>query len=730
MTLPKFSLQRAENLLPQWKWKELISSLIAELDGHLQSPENEFKANASTVEDFIDLYLTEGARGILAATNTGDARKNIKAEDYAIQTKVLELARRMVQSSVPLSEVTLLNLAVVCQDDRTRDMARSIIDQSASSGNDVAAVFMSSAEPILSTPFSKDQDPSSFLTVRLNLIKILNALLRSGADLSSLALGKGLYRSLGYCYHTVLDAVAHTYSATGIRPKEVGPSFKWQIPWMEIKVGILDAVHGLSERALKAAKASEDARHKVFDILLAMIEDSPKKPQSSNTIWFGNVPLLVDYQHVHHLKEQLSELAALDDTIVELVIPSLDGLIDSHAPRDGDSVGALIILIRDVPHATAPPVAPPVAPVIKVENVDKGKGKGKAVVEEEPEADHELDLAVTQVLDIFPDESPSFLKAALQDPTMGKSAEALIAALLESNLPPHLASIRGGTPQQPPTPPAQGTSSQAPVQFERRNIFDDEEMDFSKLRLGGTKSGDADTLLNDRSFIEEMKADILRRAQEQEGESDDEGPARPRRDITFEDELDDELAKPTFKLASIDGESSDEGDSEEGEEEGAPPEKKETSEEILAKAYLRDPKLFERDGATRRSKARADLKAATGMGDEQIEGWKVMLDRNPHKDKILEKYDPAFNPVSNRERPVQQAPDHHAHGGGNDRGRGGRGRGPGRGRGRGRGGGRGGPPPQGDGPSSARDRARKEKSKSNVRQGGHDKKLTRGGGPA
>ncbi|KIO32761.1 hypothetical protein M407DRAFT_18226 [Tulasnella calospora MUT 4182] len=730
-TLPKFSLQRAENLLPQHKWRELISGLITELDGLLPSPEDEFKASSDSIKDFVDLYLAEAARGILAAANTGDSRKNIKAEDYALQIKVLELARRMSQSSVPLSEVTLLNLAVVCQDDTTRGIARGIIGHSLSSGTDVAAAFMSSAEPILSTPFGEGQDPSSFLTIRLNLIKILNALLRCGADLPSLVLGKALYRSLGYCYHTVLDAVAHTYSATGIRPNEVGPSFRWQIPWMEVKVGILDATHGLIEHAQQAAKAEEEARHKIFDILLAMIDDSPKKPQSSHTIWFGNVPLLVDYQHVHHLKERLSELAGLDETVVELVIPSLDGLINSHAPGDSDAVGALIILLREVSHTTAPPVAPP---VIKVENVDKGKGKGKAVVEEEPEVDHELDLAVTQVLDIFPDENPSFVKAALQDPTMGRSPEALIAALLESNLPPHLASLRDGPPQQP-TQSSQATSSQPPAQFERRNIFDDDEMDFSRLRIGGTKSGDADALINDRSFIEEMKADILRRAQEQQGESDDEGPARPmpRRDIAFEDELDDELAKPTFKLASVDGEESDEGDSGEGEDEDAPPEKKESPEDILARAYIRDPKLFERDPGTRRSKARADLKAETGMGDEQIEGWKIMLERNPRKDKILEKYDPAFNPASNRERPVQQTHDHHVHGG-NDRGRGGRGRGQGqgqeRGRGRGRGGGRGGPP-QGDGPGSSRsDRARKEKSKTSMRQGGHDKKLTRGGGPS
>ncbi|KAG8914384.1 hypothetical protein FRC01_004101 [Tulasnella sp. 417] len=633
-TLPKFSLHRAENLLPQHQWKELISSLITELDGYLQSPENEFKASATSIKDFVDSYLAEAARGIIATTSTGGARKTVKSEDYALQTKVLELVRRMSQSSVSLSEVTLLNLAVVCQDDRTRNIARSIIESSSSLGTDVAAVFVSSAEQILSTPFGKDQDPSSFLTVRLNLVKILNGLLRCGADLPSLALGKALYRGLGYCYHTVLDSVAHTYSATGIRPNEVGPSFRWQLPWMEVKVGILDAIHGLIERALQAAKSEEDARHKIFDILLAMIEDSPKKPSTSHTIWFGNVPLLVDYQHVHHIKERLSELAGLDETVVELVIPSLDGLIDSHAPRDGNAVGALIILLRDVPHTTAPPIAPPVAPpAIKVENVDKGKGKAKAIVqEEEPEADHELDLAVTQVLDIFPDESPSFVKAALQDPTMGRSAETLISSLLESNLPPHLASLRDGTPQQPTTSPrptsSQPTSSQAPAQFERRNIFDDEEMDFSRLRIGGTKSGDADTLLNDRSFLEEMKADILRRAQEQQGDSDDEGPVRGRRDIAFEEELDDELARPTFKLGSVAGDDSDEGDSGEGEEEEAPPEKKENPEDILARAYIRDPKLFERDPGTRRSKPRADLKAATGMGDEQIEGWKIMLDRN------------------------------------------------------------------------------------------------------
>ena len=49
---------------------------------------------------------------------------------------------------------------------------------------------------------------------------------------------------------------------------------------------------------------------------------------------------------------------------------------------------------------------------------------------------------------------------------------------------------------------------------------------------------------------------------------------------------------------------------------------------MLEQAYIRDPKLFDRDGQTRRSKARADLKAQTGMTDEQIEGWRIMLERD------------------------------------------------------------------------------------------------------
>lgn len=48
----------------------------------------------------------------------------------------------------------------------------------------------------------------------------------------------------------------------------------------------------------------------------------------------------------------------------------------------------------------------------------------------------------------------------------------------------------------------------------------------------------------------------------------------------------------------------------------------------LEKAYLSTPSVFARDSATRRGKARRELRDRTGLGDEQVEGWKIMLERD------------------------------------------------------------------------------------------------------
>ena len=109
-----------------------------------------------------------------------------------------------------------------------------------------------------------------------------------------------------------------------------------------------------------------------------------------------------------------------------------------------------------------------------------------------------------------------------------------------------------------------------------------------------------------------MKADILRRAEEMSDEEDEEAEAEAKGKPT--ELLDEDEITENAKVRVI-GDGEDSGDEGNVDEDG---EAKPTALEIqspettLELAYIRDPKLFDRDANTRRGKGRADLKAQTG----------------------------------------------------------------------------------------------------------------------
>jgi activating signal cointegrator complex subunit 2 len=121
-------------------------------------------------------------------------------------------------------------------------------------------------------------------------------------------------------------------------------------------------------------------------------------------------------------------------------------------------------------------------------------------------------------------------------------------------------------------------------------------------------------ILGDKAFIEEMKADILRRAEAiSDDEMDDSYGQGANIDTKGKSKLieifDDDDAGLVNNVCIVgDGEESGVDSDEEDEEDHAM-----SPEMILEIAYLRDPKVFERDAVTRRSKARTDLKTQTGI---------------------------------------------------------------------------------------------------------------------
>lgn len=61
-------------------------------------------------------------------------------------------------------------------------------------------------------------------------------------------------------------------------------------------------------------------------------------------------------------------------------------------------------------------------------------------------------------------------------------------------------------------------------------------------------------------------------------------------------------------------------------------------QKILFESYISDPSVFSRTSSCRQSKSRQTLCNLTKLSHEQIEGWALMLERNPKKMRILQDF--------------------------------------------------------------------------------------------
>ncbi|KAF8866199.1 activating signal cointegrator 1 complex subunit 2 [Acephala macrosclerotiorum] len=285
---------------------------------------------------------------------------------------------------------------------------------------------------------------------------------------------------------------------------------------------------------------------------------------------------------------------------------------------------------------------------------------------------------ISQVQDLFPDLGSAFVVKLLDE--YSDDVEQVIAHLLEDSLPDHLQKADrsetlevGQFQDHKPDMAPHSTPPQMPT---RRNVFDDDEfdqlaIDTSKLHFGRRDPNKtADDVLQDRSTAPNKAAILSALAA---FDSDD-------------DERDD-----TYDVADVGGtvDSATPGNN----PEEARADTRDGQDEALFRAYKISPDVFGRDAATRRGKARASLIEETGMTDEAIEGWGLMLSRDPRQMRRLEAKFSNFTgqqkelaPTAWRASPAGSGTED-SDIDGNGRGRGGfRGRGAPRGRGRGRGG--------------------------------------------
>ncbi|CAG8498284.1 14842_t:CDS:2 [Dentiscutata erythropus] len=200
---------------------------------------------------------------------------------------------------------------------------------------------------------------------------------------------------------------------------------------------------------------------------------------------------------------------------------------------------------------------------------------------------------ISQVQDLFPDLGEGFIEECLI--TFDNNVEIIINRLLEDSLPDHLKELDRSMARlavSVTNDSVNGPKVEESLLAQRQNIFDNDEfdvfsgknIDFTRVNKG-KKNGLKMRGINLR-MIDEIDEDT-------EASNTAKGKVNP--GIAYESEL--------------------------------------------IKAFQSDQSIFERTNAVRKSDKRARLRNITQMTDEQLEGWYIMFQRNPRKDKILEKYE-------------------------------------------------------------------------------------------
>ncbi|KAG9124049.1 hypothetical protein FRC07_013061, partial [Ceratobasidium sp. 392] len=494
--LPAFPVHELKESVPLERF-ELVTSKVAQKLAFILETRTRSSKSASVqpLIGFLSSYLGDTARQKLAQISTGALYDSkLLDSERAIRTHTLHLIRLLASQQQPLPTALLIDLAV-SYSPQNSSILHEIFGHVLSIPAQ-ASEFTSLVIPALTAALlSKHPDVIELREVAHTLLCLLSC----GEEVIGLfAQDSSFVRALAECYQSLLPKLANSLGGIHLQ----GETSTYETTWVGTKGDLLDSYDTVVRALARSPKNVERALEVVFQVF-----EVPHK-SSTNSVAFFETSLNDDLNRVTGLASIFKDAVATDDARLEVMNAQLSPIASN---TDLGVFVLLPVLIRKAPVATT--------------RIDKGKGKEAATPASTP--DPELDALVAQVLDLLPDRNPLSVRAALQLPRFNRSADALINALLEGEeLPP---------PQTEPSvaPPKVTTLP------ERRNVFDDDEMDYSRLRIGKKRSENADTVLQDKAFIAAQKADILRRAAEvsdpdEEWKSDEE--KRPTAAAFFDDD--------------------------------------------------------------------------------------------------------------------------------------------------------------------------------------------------
>ncbi|KIW50516.1 hypothetical protein PV05_09320 [Exophiala xenobiotica] len=371
---------------------------------------------------------------------------------------------------------------------------------------------------------------------------------------------------------------------------------------------ILMEAYGALQTTSDLATAQKLSTEHIFYCLRSLMSDGLKHGS-----------LLLD--HLYHMKSEADRVAKSNHSQPTLCSSlvchtsflrhlAADDFVNSGKRGQG-LVDALTTYRQNTAHLH-PPMAPRRRKI--------PKGKGKADVHEEMHI-HKASQ-ISQVHDLFPDLPNHYVLKLLDN--FNDDTEAVIAALLEpESLPANLrepGSLEGISVDVDGPPPELAPHSTPPLPPQRKNVFDGDDFDTLRISASRLHKGRKEVTVGKGTEDEHTRRKAAIMAALAAFDSDD-------------DERDD-----TYDVADVGGtvDSTLDTDSRPKSERNL---EQNPHEESLFRAWKDNEGLFARESKIRASPVRQDLKRATGMSDEQLEGWAIMLKKDPKlQDRLEKKY--------------------------------------------------------------------------------------------
>ncbi len=513
--LPPYPSTQSRKTLSSSQRSSLYKTISSALQVAVSLPPE--KQDTLSLRKYIATYVKDVAFHTLQNLIWKDVSKKIdspSSDEKLIQSHSLRLAEKLALSSPGLDIQTLLDLSIIYSRIYPSQL-HTVFQASLTSDSELPKAIANDLIPCFTLLLTQQSPHSQGLYAQRKAAECVYTFLRACKGSPELIRpfvhDKEFILALASLYDVGMIATCASYggipalmSGIAARDREADD---WERIWVETKVALIDSFHIILSTLLDdlaliptgTTLAAEAERF--FDIVFTLLDVSTSSSSSTDTapIPFLNQSLLADYQQAYTLSKSLASSlrhAEEKDVRLDLLESMLESLDTSSGGRDSRQrdAGALKILLRssgsqpgiDNLNHQSRPNNTDMATNSSFMSTNKNKGKARAVPLPPTLLDTDLDMKATQVLDILPDISINHVKLLLIHGEYGGNPEKVIEALLEGtamseeDLEQHL-----GASQMMTVAGLSAIEREKEYDVsQRKNVFDGEALDVSKLRFG------------------------------------------------------------------------------------------------------------------------------------------------------------------------------------------------------------------------------------------------------